>query len=238
MQTDGFSWWLQRLEHHFKWFDLVRIDHFRGLEAIWVINADCDTAIDGHWEKTPGDDLLATLLDQSNNNESLPLVAEDLGLITPEVIALRKKYALPGMAILQFSFDHFDDNPHKPKNIQADCVAYTGTHDNNTSQGWFDALSQEEKQHVMRVLSVDKPEDVLSCMINTVLESYANLAILPLQDILGLGAEARMNIPGTVENNWQWQCKPTDLSPDLANKLHALLEKSHRIPAQEINEHG
>lgn len=236
MQEDGFSWWIQRLTHHFQWFDLVRIDHFRGLEAVWVINADCETAIDGFWQKTPGDILLSTLAEKvgQKTQGKLPLVAEDLGIITPEVVALRKKYNLPGMAILQFSFDYFDDNPHKPKNIKPDCVVYTGTHDNATTQGWFHELTQEEKQRVMDVLELEDESLVLDSMINNALSSPANLAILPLQDMLGLGNEARMNIPGTVENNWQWKFDWEQLSLALAAKTNAQLKQTNRIP----NEHG
>jgi len=226
MQADGFAWWLQRLQHHLDWFDMVRIDHFRGLEAVWIINADCETAIDGYWEKTPGDALLQQLQDQMGTN--LPLVAEDLGIITPEVTALRDKYQLPGMAVLQFSFDHFDDNPHKPKNMPANCIAYTGTHDNDTTQGWLNSLSEGERHHVMHQLQIGDESQALNAMIDTIMHCNANLAIFPLQDLLGLGSEARMNTPGVAENNWQWQLTVHQLTDSLAHSLQQRITDAGR----------
>ncbi|MDX1697890.1 MAG: 4-alpha-glucanotransferase [Thiohalobacterales bacterium] len=202
MEDEGFSWWLQRLDSHFEWFDLLRIDHFRGLEAVWMIEADCETAVDGHWAKIPGDALLTAL--QRHMGE-IPLVAEDLGIITPEVTALRKRYSLPGMAVLQFSFDESDDNPHKPRNIVPDTVVYTGTHDNDTTRGWFDALPAGDQQQVLAVLGISDPAAVVDAMMKTALESRAQLCILPLQDILGLGTEARMNRPGDDGDHWRWR---------------------------------
>ncbi len=140
MREDDFKWWMQRLKNHFSLFDLVRIDHFRGLEAVWVIPSECETAIDGEWQKVPGEELLQHLKQEMG---SLAIVAEDLGIITPEVNALREKYELPGMSVLQFSFDGFTDNPHKPENITYDRIVYTGTHDNDTTLGWFN--SQEHR---------------------------------------------------------------------------------------------
>jgi 4-alpha-glucanotransferase len=132
MQADGFAWWRARLAAHFEWFDLVRIDHFRGLQAAWVIPAHEATAIHGEWVKAPGAALLQAIADEMGE---LPLVAEDLGIITPDVTALRHRFGLPGMAVLQFAFDHHADNPHKPENVQPDTVYYTGTHDNDTTLG-------------------------------------------------------------------------------------------------------
>ena len=155
MREDGFAWWKSRIHHHLEQFDLVRIDHFRGLESAWVIDASCETAVDGEWQKMPGDELLATI--QSSLEEcydQLPFVAEDLGIITPEVTALRKKYHLPGMSILQFGFDEFEDNPHKPQNIKEDTVVYTGTHDNDTTKGWFNSLEEHVKNQVLAVLNL------------------------------------------------------------------------------------
>lgn len=155
MRQHDFSWWKARVRHHLEQFDLVRIDHFRGLEAAWVIDAGCQTAIDGHWQKAPGDDLLASLqASLAGCHNQLPFVAEDLGIITPEVTALRKKYHLPGMSILQFGFDEFEDNPHKPQNIKEDTVVYTGTHDNDTTKGWFNSLEEHVKKHVLQVLEI------------------------------------------------------------------------------------
>ena len=155
MRKDDFAWWKSRIHHHLELFDLVRIDHFRGLEAAWVINASCETAVDGHWQKIPGDELLASIKSSIGNHDDwLPFVAEDLGVITPEVTALRKKYHLPGMSILQFGFDAFEDNPHKPQNITEDTVVYTGTHDNDTTKGWFNSLDDDVKNHVLKTLNL------------------------------------------------------------------------------------
>ena len=160
MLKDDFAWWKSRIDHHLELFDLVRIDHFRGLEAAWEIDASCDTAVEGYWQKIPGDELLATLKTNLELcHDQLPFVAEDLGVITPEVTALRKKYHLPGMSILQFGFDEFDDNPHKPKNITEDTVVYTGTHDNDTTKGWFNSLEEHVKKHVLKTLKLPLAAD-------------------------------------------------------------------------------
>ena len=225
MQADGFAWWRARLAAHFEWFDLVRIDHFRGLAAAWVIPADEPTAIHGEWVEAPGAALLQAIADEMGE---LPLVAEDLGIITPDVTALRHQFGLPGMAVLQFAFDHHADNPHKPENVHPDTVYYTGTHDNDTTLGWWRALPDEARQEVMRQLSVDDPDAVPDAMIDTVLESRAALAILPLQDVLRLGSEARMNTPGTDNGNWTWRFDWDALPPDLASNLLEQLQKAHR----------
>lgn len=225
MQADGFAWWRARLAAHFEWFDLVRIDHFRGLAAAWRIPAGESTAIHGEWVEAPGAALLQAIADEMGD---LPLVAEDLGIITADVSALRHRFGLPGMAVLQFAFDHHADNPHKPENVQADTVYYTGTHDNDTTLGWWRALPDEARRQVMRQLGVDDPDAVPDAMVDTVLESRAALAVLPLQDVLKLGSEARMNTPGTDNGNWKWRFGWDALSPDLARCLLKKLQKAHR----------
>jgi 4-alpha-glucanotransferase len=225
MQAEHFLWWKRRLQYHFEFFDLVRIDHFRGLAASWMIPVEEETAINGYWQEVPGDAMLASV--QADMGK-LPLVAEDLGVITPDVTALRDKYHLPGMSVLQFAFDHFGDNPHKPQNVRENTVYYTGTHDNDTLQGWFDSLDKNMQQHVMQVLDIDEPADVKQAMLDTIFASHARLALVPMQDLLGLGNEARMNVPGTVEGNWQWRFKWQDVPQDLASILLKSLEKHHR----------
>ena len=225
MQADGFLWWRQRLAAHFEWFDLVRIDHFRGLSAAWSIPASEPTAIRGEWVATPGDALLQALIDALGR---LPLVAEDLGVITPDVVALKEKFGLPGMAVLQFSFDDHADNPHKPQNVTPATVFYTGTHDNDTTAGWWAALSEDARRTAMHQLGVNEAADMLPTMIDTVLDSPAALAMLPLQDLLGLGSAARMNIPGTDRGNWTWRFDWAELSPELAPDLLEKLQKAHR----------
>ncbi len=229
MQADNFAWWRARLAAHFEWFDLVRIDHFRGLAAAWVIPASEPTAIHGEWVKAPGAALLQAIASEMGE---LPLVAEDLGIITPDVTALRHQFGLPGMAVLQFAFDEHADNPHKPENVQPDTVYYTGTHDNDTTLGWWRALPVEVRQQVMRQLDEQDPDAVPDVMIDTVLQSRAALAILPMQDLLGLGSEARMNTPGTDNGNWAWRFEWAAVPPDLASRLHEKNQKAHRCENQ------
>jgi 4-alpha-glucanotransferase len=225
MQADGFAWWRARLAAHFEWFDLVRIDHFRGLLAAWEIPAGEPTAVNGAWVAAPGAELLQAIADQMGE---LPLVAEDLGIITPDVTELRHRFGLPGMAVLQFAFDEHADNPHKPENVHPDTVYYTGTHDNDTTLGWWRTLPDAARQQVMRQLGVDDPDAVPQAMVDTVLQSRAALAVLPLQDVLQLGSEARMNTPGTDNGNWTWRFQWDALPSDLAPRMLKKLQKAHR----------
>lgn len=225
MQSENFLWWKQRLQYHFEFFDLVRIDHFRGLAASWMIPADEETAINGEWVAVPGDEMLASIQTEMGK---IPLVAEDLGVITPDVTALRDKYGLPGMSVLQFGFDHFEDNPHKPQNVRENTVYYTGTHDNDTLLGWFAGLDESMQQHVMQVLKISEPEQLTDAMLDTILASKALLAVTPMQDLLRLGAGARMNVPGTAEGNWQWRFDWKQVPESLALELHNKLEGHQR----------
>ncbi len=229
MQQNDFDWWIKRLKNHLQCFDLVRIDHFRGLEAVWMIDAHSETAVDGYWQKVPGDALLQKL---SEDMDKLPLVAEDLGIITPEVNALREKYHLPGMSILQFAFDAFADNPHKPENIGHDRVVYTGTHDNDTCVGWFQSLDEETRNYVRQRCELEQTADaaqVCDRLIQIALQSRAQLAVIPLQDFLHLGSEARINIPGTVDGNWQWRFQWQQIPANLATQLRQKISHSKRL---------
>ena len=190
-----------------------------------MIEASCETAVDGYWQETPGDALLNTLGERFSQ---LPIVAEDLGVITEEVRVLRRKYHLPGMAVLQFAFDHFDDNPHKPANIKPDTIMYTGTHDNDTCVGWFSKLEPHEQDFVFEILGVPRTDDIAQLMIETAMHTRASLAIAPLQDYLGLGSEARFNVPGTSSNNWRWRLQAPQLSPAVRGQVAALVEESGR----------
>ena len=225
MLADGFSWWHARMRHQFDLFDIVRIDHFRGLVGVWMIDVDSDTAMDGTWQETPGDALLASLQERYPD---LPIVAEDLGVITEGVRALRRKYDLPGMAVLQFAFDHFDDNPHKPANIKPDDVVYTGTHDNDTCVGWFQKLEEQERAFVFEVLGQPPTDDIATLMIKTAMQTQANLAIAPLQDFLGLDSQARMNTPGVTDGNWRWRFHWDMLDDRLAPRIRTMVEESRR----------
>jgi len=206
MAKDGFGWWVARMTTQSELFDIVRIDHFRGLEAAWEIPADEETAINGSWVQAPGDALLAAIKKALPN---IDLVAEDLGVITDEVDALRIKYHLPGMKILQFAFSGESDNPYLPHNIGADSVVYTGTHDNDTTVGWHSAMDEQQLAHVQAHMGAENQDDdeldVPRRLIEMALESEANLAVVPMQDILELDTSHRMNIPGTASGNWHWR---------------------------------
>lgn len=239
MEQNDFIWWKSRLKAHFQWFDIVRIDHFRGLEAVWQIPVDSDSAINGEWVKVPGEKLLNSIQDEMGK---LPLVAEDLGIITPEVEKMRLEFGLPGMSILQFSFDHFDDNPHKPANIGRDRVVYTGTHDNDTTLGWYRSLDDGMKQWVRHDLTLwlgnelklDEEDDVVDAMIQTAMKTKGELAIIPMQDFLGLGTEARMNVPGTIEDNWRWSFTWPQISEQRLSVIRSWVESSERLrPSQK-----
>ncbi|MDX8396031.1 MAG: 4-alpha-glucanotransferase [Mariprofundaceae bacterium] len=217
MKNDGFSWWIKRVSRQLLRMHLIRIDHFRGLEAYWAIPGDRHDGKVGEWRKAPGEALLATLEKELG---TLPLIAEDLGLITPEVDALRKQFKLPGMKILQFSFGGEADNPYLPHNHEIDSVSYTGTHDNDTTLGWFNSTSDEVRHHVREYLNTDC-DDMPWPIICATLASVANLAIIPMQDLLTLGGEARMNTPGTIESNWDWRLNEP-ISSDLIHHVHHL----------------
>lgn len=200
MEADGFLSWVARMRTQLERFDLVRIDHFRGLEAYWSVPADAPTAREGEWVKAPGEALLSRMREVFGR---LPIVAEDLGLITPEVTALRDQFELPGMRVLQFAFDGSRDNPHLPRNHVLNSIAYTGTHDNDTTVGWSQTLDEHTARVAQEVLSCSR-EEIPDAMNMAALGSVANLAVIPLQDLLGLDSRARMNSPGTVAGNWGW----------------------------------
>lgn len=224
LQKTGFKWWLERLETQFEQFDIVRIDHFRGLEAAWEIPAHEPTAQIGMWVKAPGQALLQAIKDKFN---AMPLIAEDLGIITDEVEALRDEFNLPGMKILQFAFDGNHDNPYLPINHIANSVVYTGTHDNDTTVGWGAKLRDDERNYIYEYLGF--PANSLHCaLIQAALASVANLAVIPMQDILELGSEHRMNTPGTTKGNWQWRFQWEQLSTERANRLAHLVDLFNR----------
>ncbi len=219
MQADGFSWWKQRIASQLDMFDWVRIDHFRGFEAYWEIQASEETAMNGRWVKAPGDELFEAL---HQVFDPLPLVAEDLGIITPEVDALRQKYHLPGMKILQFAFGGDAGNPYLPHNQTIDSVVYTGTHDNDTTLGWYQSLPDGVKQHVQHYLG--HPQEPMPWpVIRSALASVARLAMLPMQDLLGQDGGHRMNTPGTSDGNWRWRFEWRQIDDGLAPKLNALM---------------
>jgi 4-alpha-glucanotransferase len=201
MAKDNYAWWVARMRTQSELFDLVRIDHFRGLEAAWEIPSNEETAMNGTWVKAPGDALLTAIYAQCPD---IHLVAEDLGIITQEVDALRLKYDMPGMKILQFAFGGDETNPYLPQNIEENSVVYTGTHDNDTTLGWYQQADSNVKDHLHRYLNNDQP-DMPSALITLAFSTEAKLAIVPMQDILALDGAHRMNTPGTIVNNWSWR---------------------------------
>jgi 4-alpha-glucanotransferase len=224
LQHTGFHWWIERMQTQREQFDILRIDHFRGLEAAWEIPATEQTARVGQWVEAPGSALLKTIIEKV---DSLSLVAEDLGIITPEVEALRDEFHLPGMKILQFAFGGNADNPYLPDNYEKNCVVYTGTHDNDTTLGWSEKLSDAEKAYIFDYLG--NPAMSLHCaLIQTALASVANLAIIPMQDILELNSEHRMNTPGTIAGNWNWRFQWHQLAPERAARLAYLVKIFNR----------
>jgi 4-alpha-glucanotransferase len=224
LKDDGYGWWVDRLRWTLRQVDMVRLDHFRGFDAAWEIPAS-HPAVDGAWVPGPGLDLFLTIEQELG---SIPAIAEDLGLITPEVTELRDAIGLPGMKVLQFAFGGDARNPYLPHNIERRSVVYTGTHDNDTTAGWLATASENEKQHMRRYLGVDEPQVV--DLIRVALESVAETVILPLQDVLELGGEARMNVPGQADGNWGWRFAWDDVAPWRAAWLRELTEISGRLP--------
>lgn len=227
MAADRFDWWRVRLRGQLELFDLVRIDHFRGFEAYWEIPAHEETAINGRWVKAPGDDLFAALKEEFN---PLPIVAEDLGLITEEVRALRSKYHIPGMKVLQFAFEGGPDNPYLPHNYEPNSVVYTGTHDNNTTLGWYRDLRPPLQHHVVDYLAAPPGEQMPWPLLRCAFASVARLAVVPMQDVLALGGEHRMNTPGIADGNWSWRFEWGQVPADAGQRLRHLAELYGRLP--------
>lgn len=214
MQADDFTWWIKRLETAQVLFDVIRIDHFRGFEACWSIPASEPVAINGEWVEVPGKALFEKL-EQVN---TLPLVAEDLGVITEPVIELRDRFGLPGMKILQFAFDSGSDNPYLPHNHVPNSIVYTGTHDNNTTLGWFKELPATTQHYMCEYLHTT-PYEVPWNLVEAAFASVARLAIIPMQDILVADADQRMNTPGTAQGNWLWRFEWSQLPVGVSEKL-------------------
>ena len=224
LEADNFGWWVNRIYTQAELYDAIRIDHFRGLYKYWEIPAEEETAINGRWVAAPGKQLLLILTQKFPN---LNLIAEDLGTITADVIELRDEFALPGMNILQFAFDGSSENPYLPQNHKKNSITYTGTHDNDTTVSWYESLSEESQEYIKKCIN-HETENMPWPMINSALSSVSNLAIIPMQDLLGLGHGCRMNTPGTIEGNWQWQFEWYQVDNELSKKLKKLLEKYGR----------
>ncbi|MFO0870992.1 MAG: 4-alpha-glucanotransferase [Pirellulales bacterium] len=226
MARDGFRWWSDRLRHSLALFDVIRLDHFRGFEAYWEVPAEAESAVGGQWVQGPG---LAFFKQVEQQLGELPLVAEDLGLITQEVLALRDACRFPGMRVFQFGFD--DDylgQYHRPHSYPPESIAYTGTHDNDTAVGWYRAQAAQDVGHRVRSYLGSDARAIHWDMMRAVSHSASRLAVFPLQDVLGLDSTARMNVPGVSDGNWTWRCTAESLTDDLADQLAALTRETQR----------
>jgi 4-alpha-glucanotransferase len=220
-----YRWWIERVKSALELYDVIRVDHFRGFEAYWEVPATEKTAQQGRWVKGPGAALFNALIDTLG---ALPIIAEDLGVITPDVEALRDRFGFPGMKILQFAFGSGPSNPYLPHNHVREAVVYTGTHDNDTTAGWFGGLAAREKKLVLDYLNTDG-KDISWDLIRTAISSVASIAVIPLQDVLALGNTARMNVPGTPAGNWSWRFASDSLSEQHAARLYELTEIYGRL---------
>ena len=227
LQQEDFHWWIERFRALLDYVDLIRIDHFRAFAAYWVVKQGETTAINGEWIQAPGEAFFEVLNEKLGK---LPIMAEDLGLITPDVEELRDRFEFPGMKVLQFAFGSGPGNVYLPFNYERNFVVYTGTHDNNTTVGWFNELSDNERDGLLSYLGCTSSEGIHWDMIRMALSSVANQAIFPLQDILGLGAEARMNFPSRSEDNWDWRYRSDALTEEVRDRLKTMTENFGRSP--------
>lgn len=236
MKKSGFKWWIDRFKKNLELFDIIRLDHFRGFEAYWEVPADHKNAMNGKWVNAPGYELFETLKGAIGD---VPIIAEDLGVITPEVEALRDAFGFPGMKILQFAFGSGPDNPYLPHNYTQNCVVYTGTHDNDTSIGWYRNTSTPEEQDYIRRYTGTDGSEIHWDMIRLAFSSEAHSAIVPMQDILGLDGSARMNFPGKPSGNWGWRFEFSQISESIQTRLKELThlygrQKKSRQNADDI----
>ena len=227
----GYSWWIDRIRTNLQLYDVIRIDHFRGFAAYWAVPYGENTAINGQWITCPGKDFFEVLKKEFGE---LPIIAEDLGVITPDVEEIRDGFGLPGMKILQFAFDSSEANDYIPHNYVKNCIVYTGTHDNDTVVGWFKNASDGDRRYVLDYLNTHDHEIHWS-FIRLAFASVAYTAVIPMQDLLGLESHARMNLPGTTQNNWQWRVSADQITPELAARLAHLTSLYGRAKQPKSN---
>ncbi|HTX19968.1 MAG TPA: 4-alpha-glucanotransferase [Bacteroidota bacterium] len=230
MERDGFAWWIGRIKNTLGLVDIVRIDHFRGFAAYWEIPADEKTAVHGRWVDGPKEQLFDTVLLKLGK---LPIIAEDLGLMTDDVIALRDRFSFPGMKVLQFAFAGDPKNPFLPHNYLPNVVVYSGTHDNDTTLGWFKSATERERAFAKKYIGTDGKE-IHWDLIRLASQSVADMAIYPMQDVLGLGTEARMNLPGKALGNWEWRFDWKEVHPTHAARLYELTALYKRCSAERL----
>ncbi|MBO5056187.1 MAG: 4-alpha-glucanotransferase [Lachnospiraceae bacterium] len=226
----GYEWWMRRISYCYELYDVVRIDHFRGFDEYYSIPYGNPTAEFGKWEKGPGYDLFKVMKEKLGNK---PVIAEDLGFLTPSVLKLVKKTGYPGMKILQFAFDSREESDYLPHNYTSNSVVYTGTHDNDTTLGWLNAIGRKDKSFAKRYLNIKSNKDIEWEFIRAALSCVSDTAIIPMQDYLGLGSEARINIPSTLGNNWKWRMVKGSLTEELAEKIYKMSKMYGRIPKRK-----
>lgn len=222
----GYEWWMKRISYCYKLYDVLRIDHFRGFDEYYFIPYGDETAEFGHWEPGPGYDIFKVMKGKIGNK---PVIAEDLGYLTPSVLKLVKKTGYPGMKVLQFAFDDTESSDYLPHKYPQNAVVYTGTHDNDTTLGWFGTLNRHDRAFAKRYLNIRGKKDVQWEFIRAALSSVADTAVIPMQDYLGLGAEARTNTPATLGDNWKWRLLPGDLTDGLAGEIRKMAKLYGRV---------
>lgn len=228
LRESGYSWWIKRIEHNLKLLHLFRLDHFRGFVAYWAVEAGEKTAVNGRWIAAPAEDFFNTLL---KHFRQLPIIAEDLGIITPDVTEIMEKFGFPGMKVLLFAFsEDIATNPYAPHNHIKNCLVYTGTHDNNTIKGWFEnEVDPEGRKRISEYIGREVTAGTINReIVRLAMMSVADTVIIPMQDILGLGEKERMNVPGTTTGNWEWRLAPEQLTPSLTKKLKDMTELYER----------
>lgn len=223
-QRSGYRWWAERIAANLRMVDVLRLDHFRAFAGYWEIPSSEPTAVNGRWRDGPGMAFFDAVFAKLGR---VPLVAEDLGLITPDVHALRHRLGIPGMKVIQFGFGE-PDNEHLPHMYGSDVIGYTATHDNDTTRGWFESAPPDQRKHATSYLGTRDPAEIPWRAIEAVCRSRAGLAIFPVQDVLSLGSSARLNTPGTVEGNWRWRAPSNWAGPSAAARLHSIIEKTGR----------
>jgi 4-alpha-glucanotransferase len=224
LEERDYDWWIERIRHNLVLFDIIRIDHFRGFAGYWEIPAEEPNAINGRWVEAPARYFFNRI---TSEFKELPLIAEDLGVITPDVTEIRREFNLPGMKILLFAFgEDLPTNPYAPHNLERNCLLYTGTHDNNTAKGWFEKeTSREMRQRIYRYLGREvSAENIHKELVHLAMMSVADTVIFPLQDILGLGEGSRMNRPATLDGNWQWRLDPELINTVVGDELREMTE--------------
>jgi 4-alpha-glucanotransferase len=234
LKQRGYDWWVKRMSWGLESCDIIRLDHFRGFQQYWEIPNSEPTAVHGRWVDGPGEDLFRVLREKLGD---LPFIAEDLGMITPDVYALRDRMQMPGMRVLQFGFGDPGAHIYLPHRYQPNTVVYTGTHDNDTTLGWWNSCTENERKFAGSLLG-EVGDGVNWAMVRLAEGSTANLCVVPLQDVLSLGSESRMNVPSSSDGNWSWRYSPGALRPELAQKLATLAEVTDRLPSCDQQDHG